>query len=136
MMYLQIQLLSIVYMCILGIIFGFLYSFKQIMIYLVSKYTKFIIEIMFMFIFIIYAYIGLYKLNEGVLNKYLILCFITCCLLYYFYLYPICIVYFMWFRKKMYPLYKISHLLLINVYCIMYKERKRKRYGKKKKTTS
>ncbi len=131
-MYLQIQLLSILYMCCAGIVFSFLYSFKQVlMISLNSFKLRLFIDTSFNSLFILLAYQGLYKLNDGILNMYMFIFFITFVLAYYYFLYPVLVCHFYKVNKFLLPFYQFCRILILRVNRILYMKKRRKHNGKK-----
>lgn len=84
------QIQAILYHLMMGIFYGILYSFTMyIGIHLRLKVLKAFLEIVFHIFFTLLMFYGLYKINGGITNLYLILLFLFGVFLFYKFYYSI-----------------------------------------------
>lgn len=133
-MLLRIQLEVILYAFIMGIAYGVSFSLKQyICLYISNTKTKSGIDFIYHILFVCIGYYGLYKINGGISNMYLLVIFLLAIYLYYLVYYPTLLPCFMWLKKISKPIYYGIYLLGGKLYSIMNKVPRRKHNGKHQK---
>lgn len=133
-MLLSTQIQTMLYAFMMGLAYGILFSMKQYFcMYLNSSFRKNQIDILFHLIFVCIAYYGLFKINGGVNNLYIILLFFIAVYLYYILYYRLFLSFFKGIKKIGKPIYYKIYLLSYKFYCIIKKDRRRKKHGFKKK---
>lgn len=135
-MLLSIQIQSMLYAFMMGIIYGISFSFKQYCsMYSKSKIHNAILDIGYHILFVCYMYYGLYKINKGYSNVYLFILFLLGIYLYYVFYYKYFLSMYIWMHKKLSPYYKKAYLLILKSYSIICSGKvKERRHGKKKKS--
>lgn len=134
-MLLSTQIQAMLYAFIVGLAYGFFFSMKQyVFIYINSSIKNGILDIVFHLLYVLLVYYGLFQINGGMYNIYLILLFIFGAYLYYIAYYPLCLYWFKIILKIVKPIFLIMYLLMSKIYCIMMKSDKEwKKHGSKKK---
>lgn len=138
----QIQVMLYAFLC--GLLYGFFFSMKQyISRYIEKALHKALLTIIYHIIFTCLMFYGLYKLNGGISNIYLLLLFVIGTYMYYVIYYDLFIYLFDKATTKGKPYYFKWYLLISRFYCIMNKQtekvdkvKRHGRYKRKKKKES
>lgn len=130
-MLLTVQIQAILYAFLAGVCYGITFSLKQYItrFLLTSMHTK-IVDILYHIIFTLLLYYGLYLINGGESNLYLLLFFIMGIYLYYRIYYPFFCIFFYHLAKFTQPFYYFVYLLFSRFYSIMLKERRKRKHGR------
>ena len=133
-MLLAIQIQSMLYAFLMGIVYGITFSLKQyISMYSKNEIRKACVDILFHMLFVCVLYYGLYTLNKGISNIYLGLLFLLGIYFYYVFYYEVFLTFYTWTCHKIYPYYKKTYLLILRKYSIICSGKvKERRHGKKK----
>lgn len=137
------QIQAILYHFLMGWLYGFCFSFLLIMIK-GWRYTwmKGITEIVYHLLFTSLMYYGLFYINGGITNVYLVAFFVISILIYYKYYLPIFLSSFYGVKRWFLPIQKKLHLVKWKIVAIIRlprkirrrrKDAKRKKKHKKKK---
>lgn len=133
-MLLSTQIQAMLYAFITGIAYGILFSMKQYFcMYLLTPLKKTMVDILFHVIFVSFTFLGLYNINKGQSNIYLLILFFLGIYVYYIFYYDLFLIFFGFLKKIFKPIYYSIYLLYNKFYSIMLRERRKKRHGKKKK---
>lgn len=133
------QVQAILYHLMMGWIYGCTFSFLcSLIAYMRFAIGKGCAEILFHIGFTLLAYYGLYQINGGVTNYYLIAFFIVGIMIYYKWYLPIFQSFFAWFIHLFRPLRKKVSLAKTKIVGIIKVHRKRREqrraeHGKSKK---
>lgn len=132
-MLLSTQIQAMLYAFLAGIVYGILFSMKQYFcMYLLTPFKKSMIDILFHIIFVSLLFLGLFKINKGQSNIYLLILFLLGIYLYYLFYYDLFLAFFSFLKRILKPFYYSVYLLYTRFYSIMIKER-RKKHGKRQK---
>lgn len=132
------QIQSLLYHVLVGWFYGLSFSFVTYMLYLTkSKLLSFIFEILFHVIFVVCAFIGLFYINAGRTNLYLIALFLVGIFVYYKFYQIVFLSAFQWFRRRLLPLKRLGQLVKKKLSCIIKKYKlfikRSKKHGKRKR---
>lgn len=137
MIFFSWEIQAILYAFLMGFVYGILFSFKQyIEMYSTHEFAKGIRDLVFHIVFICSCYYGLYRINKGITNIYLILFFLLGIYLFYTIYYQFFEKLYRTILKKLRPLYKKSYLLFSKYYSIINSSKERKKDEKKKKNVT
>lgn len=134
-MLLSTQIQAMLYAFIAGLSYGFVFSLKQYLVmYIPSKVKVGIIDIIFHVLFVLIVYYGLFQINGGMYNIYLILLFLFGAYIYYVVYYVLSLSLFKIIVRICKPFFMFMYLLMSKLYCIMINSSKEwKKNGSKKK---
>lgn len=133
-MLLSTQIQAMLYAFLAGITYGVLFSMKQYFcMYLLTPLKKAVLDVVFHIIFVSLLFYGLFKINYGESNVYLLILFLIGIYLYYLLYFDLFTSFFRFLKKIFKPLYYSVYLLYNRFYSIMMKERRKKKHGKKRK---
>jgi len=128
------QLQAILYHFVMGWVYGCTFSFLcSLTVYLHFALMKGIAEILYHAVFTLLAYYGLYQINGGVTNLYLILFFLLGIVIYYRWYLPVFNGFFAWFRSLFRPLRKKIPLAKKKILGIIKARRKKRRIKRQKR---
>lgn len=122
------QIQAILYHFMMGWVYGCTFSFLcSLTVYLRFSFVKGILEVIYHIGFTLLAFYGLYQINGGVTNLYLIFLFISGVIVYYKLYFPVCADMFAWFRHLFRPLRKLRALVKSRILVIIKKRKAKKR---------
>ena len=132
-MLLSVQIQALLYAFLMGMAYGITFSFKQYIADFQKTKKAAKIDIIYHLLFVCIMYYGLYKINGGISNIYLLFIFLTGIYLYYLFYYDLFLSFFHWIKEKVKPMYRKSYLLYTKYYSIIWNTRKKVKHAKKGK---
>ncbi len=135
------QVQSILYHVIAGWMYGCTFLFlRSFILYMKSKLWKGFFEIIYHILFTLLMFRGLYKINGGITNFYLITFFLIGFFIFYRFYMPIVLPFFHWLKRLLKPIIKKGALAKSKILGIMRIPlrlvRRRKANGSKRKKKS
>lgn len=98
------QIQAILYHLMIGWLYGYSFSFLcSLSIYIRFRFMKGFVEILYHIVFILISFYGLYHINGGVTNLYLIAFFLLGVFIYYTLYLPVFMEGFTWFKRMFKP---------------------------------
>lgn len=133
------QIQAILYHIVMGWVYGcLLFMLSSFMMYIKSSFLKGIIEIIFHIIFVICMFYGLYQINGGITNLYLVTLFLLGVYIFYRLYINVFIQFIAFLKRLIKPFVKKIYLVKYKILGIMkmYKKafRRRRANGKKRKS--
>ena len=137
------QVQAILYHFLMGWIYGCTFSFLcSLTVSIRLPLLKSCLEIIYHICFTLFVYYGLYQINGGITNLYLIVVFLFAVMIYYRFYLSVMQTPFLWFRRLLQPLWKkltLAKKKILGIINIRRKKRKQKRnqrravHGERKK---
>lgn len=137
------QVQAILYHFLMGWIYGCTFSFLcSLTVSIRLPLLKSCLEIIYHICFTLLVYYGLYQINGGITNLYLIVVFLFAVMIYYRFYLSVMQTPFLWFRRLLQPLWKkltLAKKKILGIINIRRKKRKQKRnqrraaHGERKK---
>lgn len=118
------QIQAILYHVMMGWVYGCTFSFLcSLTAYLRFSFMKGLLEVIYHIGFTILMFYGLYKINGGVTNLYLIILFILGVFVYYRFYLPVFNEFFIWFRHLFRPFQRFRALVKSKILVIIKKKK-------------
>lgn len=122
------QVQAILYHFLMGWIYGCTFSFLcSLTVSIRLPLLKSCLEIIYHICFTLFVYYGLYQINGGITNLYLIVVFLFAVMIYYRFYLSVMQTPFLWFRRLLQPLWKKLTLAKKKILGIINIRRKKKK---------